>query len=265
MSSLPKKVVRISYSPSIIMQKIVVAFLSILVLAGCHHKIVPTLPPPPKSIDIQEIDFEYLHGKARLIYRDNAKEREVKAHIRIRKDSVIWMKLTVVGVQGGMALVNKDSITIVSNLDKEYYVFDYADLSKRFNFEVNYKIIQAALLGNPIQAKKAEDEVSEDSFFNKINQENGSVTIQNLINKSTKKLERVDLTEAGTGNSVKINYSDFQPVGDKLFPYKGMIDVVYKTVSGIVNNTIIFEYSKAEVGNKELRFPFNIPKRYDRR
>lgn len=265
MSSLPKKVVRTSNSPSIIMQKIVVAFLGILLLAGCHHKIVPTLPPPPKSIDIQEIDFEYMHGKARLVYRDNAKEREVKAHIRIRKDSVIWMKLTVVGVQGGMALVNKDSITIVSNLDKEYYVFDYADLSKRFNFEVNYKIIQAALLGNPIQAKKAEDEVGEDSFFNKINQKNGSVTIQNLINKNTKKLERVDLTEAGTGNSVKINYSDFQPVGDKLFPYKGMIDVIYKTVSGVVNNTIIFEYSKAEVGNKELRFPFNIPKRYDRR
>jgi hypothetical protein len=265
MDNLAEKVLGICHSTSITTRKIAAAFLGILILTGCHHKIVPTLPPPPTSVDIQEIDFEYMHGKARLIFRDNAKEREVKAHIRIRKDSVIWMKLTVVGVQGGMALVNKDSITIVSNLDKEYYVFDYSELSKRFNFEVNYKIIQAALLGNPIQPKKSEDEVGEDSFFNKINQKNGSVMIQNLINKSTKKLERVDLFEASTGNSVKINYSDFQPVGDKLFPYKGMIDVVYKTVSGIVNNTIIFEYSKAEVGNKELRFPFNIPKRYDRR
>jgi len=248
-----------------ITRKMAVTGLSIMVLVSCHHKLVPTLPPPPKSVDIQEIDFEYMHGKARLVFRDNTKEHEVKAHIRIRKDSVIWMKLTVVGVQGGMALINKDSITIVSNLEKEYYVFDYKELSKRFNFDINYKIIQAALLGNPIQTKKTEDEVGEDSFFNKINQRNGSVMIQNLINKSTKKLERVDLTESGTGNSIKINYSDFQPVGDKLFPYKGMIDVVYKTVSGIVNNTIIFEYSKAEVGNKELRFPFNIPKRYDRR
>jgi len=170
MSNLAKKVLGNLNPPTITMRKIVVTSLSILILAGCHHKIVPTLPPPPKSIDIQEIDFEYMHGKARLVFRDNTKEREVKAHIRIRKDSVIWMKLTVVGVQGGMALVNKDSITIVSNLDKEYYVFDYAELSKRFNFEVNYKIIQAALLGNPIQAKKADDEVGEDSFFNKINQ-----------------------------------------------------------------------------------------------
>ena len=247
------------------LQKITLVILGVLFLIGCHRKITPTLPPPPKSVDIQEIDFDYLHGKARLVFRDNAKEREVKAHIRIRKDSVIWMKLTVIGVQGGSALINKDSITIVSNLAKEYYVFSYAELSKRFNFDVNYQVIQAALLGNPIQRKKAEDEVGEDSFFNKVNQHHGSVMIQNLINKKTKKLERVDLTESGTGNSIKINYSDFQPVGDKLFPYKGMIEVVYKTVAGIVNNTILFEYTKAEVGTKELRFPFNIPKRYDRR
>ena len=248
-----------------LMRKTTFAAVGLLILVGCHRKILPTLPPPPKSVDIQEIDFEYMHGKARLIFRDNAKEREVKAHIRIRKDSVIWMKLTVIGVQGGSALINKDSITIVSNVDKEYFVFDYVELSRRFNFEVNYQVIQAALLGNPIQQKKPEDEVSEDSFFNKINQKNGSVVIQNLINKSTKKLERVDLNESTTGNSIKINYSDFQPVGDKLFPYKGMIDVMYKAASGNVNNTIIFEYTKAEVGNKELRFPFNIPKRYDRR
>jgi hypothetical protein len=82
--------------------------------------------PPAASIDIQEIDFEYLHGKARLSYRDNTKEREVKANIRIRKDSVIWMSFSVIGVQGGKALINKDSITILSNVEKEYYVFDYA-------------------------------------------------------------------------------------------------------------------------------------------
>jgi hypothetical protein len=259
--------VTISTNPisSQVLKKIFIGFFGIILFAGCHRKILPTLPSPPKSVDIQEIDFEYMHGKARLVFRDNAKEREVKAHIRIRKDSVIWMKLTVIGVQGGSALINKDSITIVSNLEKEYYVFDYKELSKRFNFDVNYKVIQAALLGNPIQSRNADDEVGEDSFFNKINQKNGSVLIQNLINKNTKKLERVDLKELGTGNSIKINYSDFQPVGDKLFPYKGMIDVMYKTASGIVNNTIIFEYTKAEVGNKELRFPFNIPKRYDRR
>jgi hypothetical protein len=54
-------------------------------------------------------------------------------------------------------------------------------------------------------------------------------------------------------------------VGERLFPYNGIISIFYKTPNGIVNNTISFEYNKAEVGDKELKFPFNIPKRYDRR
>lgn len=251
------------------MQKAAFLLLFVLITAGCSHRIIrkvgPLPPLTPKSVDVQEIDFEYMQGKAKLVYRDNAKEREVKANIRIRKDSVIWMKLHVLGIQGGAVLINKDSITIVSDVQKEYYSFSYNELSKRFNFKIDYSIVQAALLGNLMIPKRPEDRIGEDAFFNKLIQKQDSITVQNLINKNTKKLERVDLNEPGSGNSVKINYSEFQPVGDKLFPYKGLIDVIYKTASGVVNSTILFEYSKADVGTRELRFHFKIPKRYDRR
>ena len=239
--------------------------VAVVLFSACSKKILPTVPLPAKSIDIQEIDFEYFHGKARLNFRDNTKEREVKAHIRIRKDSVIWMTFTVIGVQGGKALINKDSITIVSTVSKEYYVFDYAELSRRFNFKIDFNVIQSAMLGNLMISKNLGDEIAEEIKYNKLNQKVGSVSVKNSINKETKKLEMVELNEATTNNLLKIDYSDFQPVGDKLFPYKGIIDILYKSATGLVNNTIVFEYSKAEVGDRELRFPFNIPKRYDRR
>ncbi len=239
--------------------------VAIAVFSSCSKKLVPMPPPPPASIEIQEIDFEYLHGKARLNYRDNTKEREVKAHIRMRKDSVIWMTFSVIGVQGGKALINKDSITIVSSVNKEYYVFDYIELSRRFNFKIDFQVIQSAMLGNLIVNKSNADGIMQEEKFNRLSQKEGSVIITNLINKETKKLELVELSETSTGNKLKLDYSDFQPVGDKLFPFKGVIDILYKTTKGLVNNTIVFEYNKAEVGDKELRFPFNIPKRYERR
>jgi hypothetical protein len=243
-----------------------ILLLSIVIgFASCSKKVIPTLPSPPASIEIQEIDFEYLHGKARLNFRDNTKEREVKANIRIRKDSVIWMTFSVIGVQGGKALINKDSITIVSSLNKEYYVFDYEELSRRFNFKIDFNVIQSAMLGNLVVPKNNANEISAEEKFNRLNQKEGSINITNLINKETKKVELVELSELSTGNKLKMDYSDFQPVGDKLFPYKGIIDILYKTQKGLVNNTIVFEYNKVEVGDKELRFPFNIPKRYDRR
>jgi Domain of unknown function (DUF4292) len=234
-------------------------------LQACSRKVVPSLLPLAKTLDIQEIDFEYMHGKARMNFKDEKKQLDVKANIRIRKDSVIWMTFSVIGVQGGKALINKDSITIVSNVDKEYYVFDYAELSKRFNFKVDFYAIQAAMLGNLVVARTDGDRILEDIDFNKLNQQQGTVAIKNYINRATQKLEIVELTESTTNNSIKINYANFQPLSDKSFPYNGMISVLYKTNAGVVNNSISFEYTKAEVGDKELKFPFNIPKRYERR
>lgn len=237
-----------------------------LVTAGCSRKVTPLAPSTPKTtLNIEEIDFEYFKGKARMILRDSKKERDVKADIRIRKDSVIWMQFNVIGIQGGKALVNRDSITIISNLDKEYYVFDYKEMSKRFNFEINYDIIQAAMLGNPIIRRSSTDEVAPESSMYLLKQQAGTVNVTNYVNAATMKIEKVELKEGNSSNSLVINYSQFQPVGDKVFPYNGTINLFYKAVAGLLNTTIIFEYNKAEVGTKELRFPFNIPKRYVRR
>jgi len=237
----------------------------LVVMQACSKKVIPSLPPPPKTIDIEQIDFGYLHGKARLVFKDDKRERDVKAAIRIRKDSVIWMTFSVVGVQGGRALINKDSITIVSTVDKEYFVFDYAELSKRFNFKIDYSVIEAAMLGNPIRPKQPEDQIGQEGEFDILQQKEESISIKNRINPITKKIERVELVESSSNNSLNIDYSNFQPLGDKSFPYNGTVSVFYKTAAGLINNTIKFEYSKAEVGDKELKFPFKIPNRYDRR
>lgn len=240
---------------------------SLLFVQGCQRKVVPTvsLPEAPKTLDIEEIDFGYMHGKARMIFRDDKREREVKANIRIRKDSVIWMTFSVVGVQGGKALINKDSITVVSNVDKEYYVFDYKELSARFNFEINYSVLEAAMLGNLVRAKQTTDEIGREGEFDVLLQHENSVSIKSLINPILRKIEKVELVESNTNNKLMLEYTNFQPLGEKNLPYNGVVSVFYKTTAGLINNTITFEYNKIEIGDKELKFPFNIPKRYDRR
>lgn len=243
-------------------------FLILCLLAtACSKKVITPVATstPIRTLNIEEIDFDYFQGKARMILRDAKKEREVKANIRMRKDSVIWMTFSVIGVQGGKALINKDSITIVSTVDKEYYVFPYAELSKRFQFDIDFEVVQAAMLGNPIIPRSEEDEVVQESSMYLLKQEQADVDVVNYVNTASMKIEKVEMKEENSMNSLVINYSNFQPVGDRVFPYNGTINLFYKTISGLLNTTIIFEYNKAEVGDKELRFPFNIPKRYARR
>ncbi|MCU0383827.1 MAG: DUF4292 domain-containing protein [Cyclobacteriaceae bacterium] len=241
--------------------------LGSLLFISCSKKtlVITGGQPVKTTLAIEEINFDYFHGKARLVVRDANKEQEVKANIRIRKDSVIWMTFSVIGVQGGRALINKDSITVVSTLAKEYYVFDYKTLSQKFNFPVTYDVIQAALLGNPIIPRNDTDvvEILETMFL--LKQHTETVDVANYINSPGHKIEKVELKEPTTKNSLVINYSNFQPVADKLFAYNATISVFYKSNSGVVNTTVTFEYNKAEVGDKELRFPFNIPKKYERK
>lgn len=245
--------------------KVFLVALSLLAVA-CSKKVTPTITGSPRlELNIEEIDFEYFHGKARMILRDANKEREVKANIRIRKDSVIWMTFSVIGLQGGKALINKDSITVVSTVDKEYFVFDYAELSKRFNFEINYDVVQAALLGNPIIKRSETHEVQSLGSMFLLKQHSNTVDVVNYVNAASMKIEKVEMKESNTNNSLVMNYSNFQPVGNKVFPYNGTINLFYKAAAGLLNTTIIFEYNKAEVGDRELRFPFNIPKKYERR
>jgi hypothetical protein len=242
-------------------------------LVSCAKKTMPTAVAPAPTpvattipVDVEEIDFGYMHGKGRLVYKDDKKDQEVKAHIRIRKDSVIWMNFTVVGVQGGKALINKDSITVVSSVRKEYFVFDYKELSKRFNFDVDYALIEAAMLGNLMRARTPSDAVAATEQTNVVTQTIGAVTIKNAISKTSKKIEKVELNESASGNALQIDYSNFQPLGEKQFAYNNLIRVLYKTVTGsTINTSILVEFNKAEVGDKELKFPFKIPPKYDRR
>ena len=241
-----------------------IAFIALLF--SCSKKIVPAITPPAPVLEIEEIDFDYFHGKAKMLMRNDNKEQEVKAHIRIRKDSVIWMTFTAAGVvQAGRALINKDSITIISTVEKEYFVFDYPELSKKFNFEIDYHTIQSAILGNLISPRMEKDKIEQGSSFNILDQQRGTTHIKSYINAASRKLEKVEMKEEVTNNSITMNYSNFQPVGDKIYPFQGVIEIIYKSSKGLLNTSIALEYNKAEVGDRELKFPFNIPRKYDRR
>jgi hypothetical protein len=241
--------------------------VSALLVSSCSKKLTPTPPPrvTSKSLNIEEIEFEYLEGKARMEVTTEKRNSEFKAHIRMRKDSVIWMTFTVVGLQGGKALINRDSMTIVNNGEKQYYVFDYADLSRRFNFTINFDVIQAAFLGNLIMDLSDSDQVSESEGSYLLQQHQGTVLVRNVVNRATHKIESIEMTENNSENTMSLQYSNFQPLGEKLLPYNGSVALSYKTPASLINTTIVFEYSKVDIGSKELKFTFNIPKKYDRR
>lgn len=238
----------------------------ILVLGACSKKIsgIGSVDDSNK-LDVQQMDFNYFTGKAKINYKDSELDIKAKANVRMKKDSVIWIAFSAVGIQGARCLINKDSITIVNLFKKEYYVYDYDSLSKQFNINVDFESIQSAALGNLVRVNGKEDNVEKTDDFFILKQRSGSVLIDNFVNPMTMKVERVQMVENESKNSATINYYDFQMVENQAFPFSAVISLFYKADNKTLNTLIEFEYNKAEIEDKELRFPFNIPKKYVRR
>lgn len=218
-----------------------------------------------QTLEVRQIDFENFSGKAKIQFKDSEFDIKAKANIRIKKDSLIWITFSAVGIQGARVLMNKDSITILNIMKKEYYVFYYDSLTKRFNFDINFEAIQATALGNLIVDRQEDNDVIKKDDFYILKQNSNQVLVDNFVNRKTMKVERVEMEEPQTVNKASIIYQDFNVIENKAFPFSAAISLFYAAKQGTLNTIIQLEYNKAEFDDKKLKYPFTISDRYVRK
>jgi hypothetical protein len=78
-----------------------------------------------------------------------------------------------------------------------------------------------------------------------------------------KKIETVLINEEKTSNFLTLKYSEFKETGGYLFPNVCQVNLTYKAKKGPVVTSINLEHRKAEIADKVLKFPFNIPDKYE--
>jgi len=217
------------------------------------------------SLDVKEIEFEYFQAKAKLNFKDHEYDVKAKATLRIKMDSLIWLNFTAVGISGGRCLINKDSLTLINMLKKEYYVFSYEKMSEKFNYPITYDVLQSVILGNMTKKLKSEDKIERNEEFYKVLQPNDPFLLESRVNAKTMKLESVNITQQNTKNNATIQYSNFNLVNDHAFAFKALVNLLYESNLGKFITNVDIEYTKAEISDKELKFPFNIPNKYERK
>ena len=252
------------------MSKNVLTFIliSLVLLTGCGKKFsdITWNFRDKSSLDIREIDdYDYFTGKARITFKDNEYDVKAKANVRMRKDSIIWLTFSAVGIQGARVLMNRDSITILNLMKKEYYVFYYDSLSQKFNFNIDFDAIQSTIMGNLIINREEEDDVIKKEDFYILRQQSKQVLIDNFVNRKTRKIERVEMEEPESVNKATIIYQDFNVLEDKAFPFSAAISLFYAAKQETLNTVITLEFNKVDFEDKPLKFPFTISSKYERK
>lgn len=235
-----------------------------LILASCKKELVGTKSIDKSRFKVADIDFDYFNGRTKVKYREGDKRINGTAHIRIKKDSIIWISVSPsVGIEVTRFMITPDTVLILNRLDKVFYKLGFEEISKYFSFNVNFTMIQGILLGNLTSPINEETDIQKEGDFYFIRQDGGALDIQSYVNAKTMKVETVLINEKSTNNFLTLKYSEFGNLSKALFPFNCLINLTYKSKKGPLVTSITLKYAKAEIPDKPLKFPFNIPKKYE--
>ncbi len=208
-----------------------------------------------------KINFKTFSSKARIQYEDhNGKQPDFNAFIRLQKDSVLWVSIssTFLGIEAFRILITPDTLIILNKLNKtvEYHPFSYIESFAKI--PMDFKLLQNIIIGNPVYI--GDSIVSYRETENHILIGTVGNFFKNLITLSTGKddLQRIKLDDIdlSQNRTAALLYGDYENNGDFDFATSREINVSEKSK---VNVSIEF---KQYGFNKELSFPFSIPRNY---
>lgn len=258
--------------------------LALGLLGSCQRKAVPTtvsasgpgtsvvmpsskkMEPALPSVQATNTTFLFLNarGKAQLNLKGN--KQGANLALRMRRDSIIWVSASLVGVEGVRAVLTRDSVRVLNRLDKTFFSGDYDYLSKLLNVPVSFGQMQALLLGDylPAPAGTTPTVTNEETGGQRVSYPLADVVVERLLQASTGRVQQLKVSDEATKRNLTVDYTDFQPLegqGPLVFARATLIQAKQPS-AGVATAAISF--SKVNAGRERLTFPFSVPKGYRR-
>jgi hypothetical protein len=227
------------------------------------------------NLKANEINFTWLKAKLSAEALIDSSSNSFTVNLRIKKDSVIWMSISKLGIEGARVLITKDSVKFFTTFPKnQYFKGDYAYISKLLNTELDFEMLQSLLVGNSVtfydEDEKIKPGIDDCSYtlgtvrkFKMRRVERGKELkepAQSIyLVPENFKIARILFYEFNPDRSFDAHFGDFIKIESdgQLFPQK-----MNYTIKAQKNVTIDLNYSKVTL-NEEQTFPFRIPENYE--
>ncbi|WP_255069700.1 DUF4292 domain-containing protein [Lacihabitans sp. LS3-19] len=206
--------------------------------------------------ETEDVDFEKLKIKSKITLKTEKINQTIPATIHVKKDSVIWISIAM-GLEAARVSINPDTLFLLDRLNRNYYKVSFVELSKQFDFEIDFKMIQSLLVGNLPVALDTNDVYFKKNEFNSIIQSRNDVSIENRFDLNKNKLYYIEAEDKKTETKLNIDYKSFIIEDNKLVP-----TIISLLILGKNEAKIEFEHTKFDFLDRNIRFPFNIPKGY---
>ncbi|QJD78538.1 DUF4292 domain-containing protein [Spirosoma rhododendri] len=218
--------------------------------------------------NVAQIDFIYLTTRSKLSFRSPQQEIDnATVSIRAQKDSLIWLSVSKLGIEGARVLISRDSVRILDKINRQYAVADYGTISQQFRFQLNFELLQAVLIGNLPLPNSPAQIVSAGADTLLLRQTDGGTRIDNYVGEQNRKLIRLLLTQQAGNNTLRLDYQDFTALNTFLFPYTSHLLLDYKAAATgqPAQTQLTIRHTKVELVGESPGFPFSVPASYQRR
>lgn len=237
------------------------AFASIL---GLYKKNIP--------------QFSALTIKGNVDYSSGDKEASFGIHLRIKKDSAVWISASpLLGIEAMRILITPDSVKILDRLNNIYYSDNLEALKISFHADVNIDILQSLICASYItsslqdtlrslyvdnpdyvlstiekkQPSRADEHTSELPFACDLWCTNPTMQVNKMV-----------LSEPKSSRHVEAKYEDYRETDVGMFPYLTTITAK----DSITQKTALIRVSVSKIASSaDVERPFSVPKKFEHR
>lgn len=247
--------------------------ISIAFLQACKSRKESVLPPvveynkdsAEKTVTASSLlngtlsDWTYFSSKVEVEMIDKGNTINATAHIRMYRDSLIWISAGMFGIEGYRMLITKDSIVVLDKLHKNYSVVKRADFGNVTSVPLSVTQIQNLILARPVYALNLYEIAKNDSLNLQIFFNQDKFKTNHHYARQYLTIDSTTVKDNSTGNSAKAQYSEYSVIEGKNFPIKNHITAF----SDKQNFDINLQHSDVDFST-QLTFPFNIPSSYEK-
>ena len=208
-----------------------------------------------------DLSFSYLKAKSRVAWKSGSNTDNYAVDIRVKKDSIIWVNISQAGLTGATGLFSQDRVQFYQKISGEYYNLTYDSLSTMMGFRIDYRMIQSLIVGNQ-PFKKNNSRVIRENENIIIKQDSGRIKIDNMVGPN-RKLKKLLVRDEPSSNKLTLDFEEFTNLNQVIFPFSSQITLDVKNKEDKRVTTVIqIKYSKVELLETPLEFPFRIPAKF---
>ncbi len=208
-----------------------------------------------------DLVFSFLKAKSRVAWKSGNNTDHYAVDIRVKKDSIIWVNISQSGLTGATGLFSQDRVQFYQKISGEYYNLTYDSLSTMMGFRIDYRMLQSLIVGNQ-PFKKNNSRVIRENENIIIKQDSGRIMIDNMVGPN-RKLKKLLVRDEPSNNKLTLDFEEFTNLNQVIFPFSSQITLDVKNKEDKRVTTVIqIKYSKVELLDTPLDFPFRIPAKF---